>query len=401
MKLINALEEKKFYLINEGLWKEIYLDEKKEEESRVNFILENNKIILTLKDNNKLEFEIKNNWIIEKSLLIHNSENNEKTKKNETISDSKEINSINNGNYEVENQIEPKDNKNKEKNDELLVIIGKEIDILISFFFFNKSLKESLNNSLKEENNLEKKLQIMEVKCYLINRKWIEELKAFFLYNKLCSYIEEQKISFEKINKENKSDIIKYIYDLMKKENNLLNKEDIEKEKNKFSHLSIAPPIKNIKNPENNIFPDEFYIINEEIYNKINESYFYLKNQEKQEENYYFFDNGKIVLKLRLILYNNELKYNRLLIGDITNEYLFIPEKIINYEEKDNNNLNVYESYNQLKKIKFFLEVKGKINQNKEDIKYKITNIDLTNKVKIVAETENNNDEIIQNKRRL
>ena len=58
MKLINALEEKKFYLINEGLWKEIYLDEKKEEESRVNFILENNKIILTLKDNNKLEFEI-------------------------------------------------------------------------------------------------------------------------------------------------------------------------------------------------------------------------------------------------------------------------------------------------------------------------------------------------------
>ena len=42
--------------------------------------------------------------------------------------------------------------------------------------------------------------------------------------------------------------------------------------------------------------------INEEIYNKINENYFYLKSQEKQEDNYYFFDNRKIALKFGLIL---------------------------------------------------------------------------------------------------
>ena len=287
------------------------------------------------------------------------------------------ININNNEQNEIKNEGNTNKFEKQENDKKLFSILEKEICILISIYFYYKSLEESISNSLKEDNKKDKN-QIIEEKCYLINQIWIDKFKTIFGYNKLWNYIEEQKL-----NKENENIIIRHIYDLLKKEKRFLNKDEIQKEIQYFSNLPIIPKINNCNK---NNYPDQFYIISEEIYEKINKSIFCSKNYEKQKEKYYFLDNGQIILKLGLIsLNNNESQYNILLIGKINNDHLFIPEKLINYEKKNNDKENLYYLYEQMKNIKNFFIYTGDITKENKKYNYNITNL----KYSKIADTNN------------
>ena len=139
--LIESLNNgNKYYYITQSLCSKI-CKEQIFENCGIKYSNHGNKIEFTFSDNNTLKFLINLSGLIEKSLLIKDTQ---------------------------------KRNNNEIKN---------VLEILIRLFYFNKFLKEKDNlefKTLKKENFHS---------VYLINNDWLEKYKSFYDYNELENYL--------------------------------------------------------------------------------------------------------------------------------------------------------------------------------------------------------------------
>ena len=171
---------------------------------------------------------------------------------------------------------------------------------------------------------------------------------------------------------------------------------NIENEKKIFPIISIRPNIlQYFKKTENNNINNinVFYIINEEIYNKIKGSIFY-NQSEILEDIIYVVTNGKIILKYKSLSSDN-IKNNNILVGKINDDNTFIYEIIIIYKEEDNNEINLCDILNELKNNIDDLHNKDnvfKINGNIIGKIYKNPNLIIENRESSKPLNNNNND---------
>ena len=223
--LIRALEEKKFYLLNEDLWKEICNEEKKGEESGISFILDNKKVSLTFKQNDKLDFEIKDDCILEKSRLIQYTEN---------------------------------------------IIMNQYYDFMIEIYLSKQKQNQNYINSINEK---------IELKNSLVQKEWMRKFLDFYEFEIITSIInnsnnKNQKDSLKKELKERfpKDSMNKLINKRQNKEFNYLNNEE-----------NFFPKLENFEIcGETLYYYNNCEIIDETIFNKIKTEFsFTMKYQER------------------------------------------------------------------------------------------------------------------------
>ena len=144
-ELLDILDKnKKFYLINSELWYKT-CEEKNRMDFGINYILDNDKIILIFNDNDKLIFK-NNNGIIEKSLL-YNTENNINQIHNLINNDETSYNSEGPKNEQISNINSPEKSDGKqtieiEKENKIYLKYEKEFDIIVSLIYNNYLIKE-------------------------------------------------------------------------------------------------------------------------------------------------------------------------------------------------------------------------------------------------------------------
>ena len=151
--LIKSLNnENKYYYITPSLCSKL-CKIKKFENCAIKYSIHKNKIEFIFNDNSSIQFLSILLGLIEKSLLVKDSQ----TKINNSYSSEK--------------------NQKDEQN------VKNDLEILIRLFYFNKFLKEKDNldfKPLKKEN-----YQLV----YLINNDWLEKFKLFNDYNELENYL--------------------------------------------------------------------------------------------------------------------------------------------------------------------------------------------------------------------
>ena len=131
--------------------------------------------------------------------------------------------------------------------------------------------------------------------CYLINYIWMENYKNFYLYNELIGIIEKE---LNKISIQNKKYRVKIIFEKIPPE--FINKIN-ERKKLYFNQdfedeESIHHTIN--KSKENFLYPDEFQIINEEVYDLIKNRRQIKLNQTKMS---YIINSNKIIMQYNLV----------------------------------------------------------------------------------------------------
>ena len=167
----------------------------------------------------------------------------------------------------------------------------------------------------------------------------------------------------------------------MKKEN-ILNKDDIENKKQNFLNLSIIPQLKEIQiqNEEKINYISDCYIINEDIYNLISESS--LSNHLKSFKNnksFFIYDGGIVLLD------NTQSNNFQILIGVLSVDNLFIPEILVNYEEKEENKNYMFDTVDLLEKIndlKYNSNIREQFIQLNDNNNCKIINLNINNNTK-------------------
>ena len=233
------------------------------------------------------------------------------------------------------------------------------IKVLISFYKFADSLKR--NKSITNE------------KLFLIDKKWFDNYKDFYLCNDLFQLIKKYNITnFEagelKILYNN---LFKKFYDYHKLNSNVLMFYDKEEE---------LPKIISTKVNESICYVNDFDIINEKTLLNLKKSMgdFYYEDSIKENIDLILYE-GKVIIKYireKYLCYNliiGTLKFNNLL------NVNFSPEIIVNFKVKDeleiefnkNNILEKYLQYNYSKEIiviqnNYFKE----ITNNTYNIKY-------------------------------
>ena len=176
------------------------------------------------------------------------------------------------------------------------------INVLLSIYSFELSLLEKIK-SYEKNNNLN---NLNEDKYYLISKKWINNYKKFYLYDKLIKILDKY---FEKSELNDLSlELKKIIFNNMLKK--YKNDFEINLSKNQNNYIFLSD--KEIYSTENENQDENMDIINEEILNNL------IKENGEQQRfkgNEFKFENidGKLYIKsknqeFRIFENNNEIK---------------------------------------------------------------------------------------------
>lgn len=225
-----------------------------------------------------------------------------------------------------ENDINKKEAYTLQKN------INKFAKIILSFLFYNESLKKEIQNSISNIN--EKQFIGSFSECYLIKKEYINEYRKLFLYGKFCKYIKENNLE----KSENIEKLLsKYMLNNSKNYFKNLFSNNNQKFEKFFENKNLySLDLNEMKNEYDNIniyYPDDFELINENIY----DNNFLPSSKEKQTiENLniinkiqYTINEGKIIIKFH---------DNTLIIGNLnTNNYhnLFKSEILLYFNRKE------------------------------------------------------------------
>ena len=199
-----------------------------------------------------------------------------------------------------------KDNINQIDNIELYKT--KILEILITFFYYEKYFIENKNQIFNENNN----------NYYLINQEWFNNYYEQYEYINLHKSLLNISKNNTKINYNNLNNYIsEYIKINLKK--NIINAK-----KETIKHSADIESIFEKTNKINNHFIfNNCYIIHSKIIDLINK---------------YHFQNKNISNNLKKIYIKNDFIYfidvNNLIIGNLVDQLLFIPKYIINYCSK-------------------------------------------------------------------
>ena len=218
----------------------------------------------------------------------------------------------------------------------------KEIEILISIYFFQKELKEAL----KKEN-------IEKYKGIIINKIWLDKFNTIFMYNKINEILENKNI---KEKKKAKDEIINFYNSLDQQE-----KTNIESEKQNLKDIKLVPNFKKLNENNNISYPESFYLINKAIYDKIQEIITGEKLYNILESNCYFINNGKIILKYESIkLEENKLISNKVLITKLNEDCVLVPEMLLVYNEDIDEKNPFFDRIFCVKNTKYNLDMQEK-----------------------------------------
>ena len=230
---------KKIKLVSKKLIESIYEDEDLIENEIINYYSGNNKLIIEYKENNKTN----------KPLLLINplDDNDIKKKLFIILVKEEEKDSL------YKELLSAQDNDGVlQKYNKKLISYDKYLNILkllIHIYYYEKSLSENKENVFKENEDI-----------YLINPKWIEELKKYYDFDNFFESFNEQKN--ENNNKINYNNLSEFFNNIVNYRNNIN-----FKEKELFDDLKS---IKAEKIKYNNIeYYHNCYIINSEIMNLI------------------------------------------------------------------------------------------------------------------------------------
>ena len=206
-------------------------------------------------------------------------------------------------------------------------IIKAIVSIIVSFFKFNKELKNKIEISKNETKNVESKY------CFLINKNFVLNFKKLFSFENFFDY--------NILNKSDYFDIEEDIYQKIINGNNidqfLKNKEKLSDIFNKYEYSNY---IKNNYKPGTDInVPSCFELIDENTYQKI--SSLNNNNEDKFKtikKSNYGINKGKVILKINdekyfefqnlLYIFSVQFKNN-----EINNENIFyIPEMVLSFK---------------------------------------------------------------------
>ena len=313
------MKGKQYALVNKDFWVLVCYEDVINENGKMNYFIDENKIIFTFDSKGKLEIETEDNILREDKEM--------------TIRDT---------NYYDEN-IDNNDNDN-----EGLAIT--EMKKLILLYAYEQELKNKMNNLRYRERNFKE--------YFLISKEWINEYKKYYHYNELCRILEQKPDLRNILNKgyENAKKCIDYILSkisiIRKKQKNTF--PEFLKLENTF--LSEGNRV-NLNEHEINYWKD-FELVNEELKNLFANS----------EENEYDIENASSAKglisggKLFLDLSNDQNNEGNIAIeiGYISNnDMIFVDEYVFLYndEEAKNNHLNFF-------KDRFYLFQKDELNFN-------------------------------------
>ena len=297
----------------------------------------NNNIGMNIKKviGNKEEIKDNNNNQVESTEYSRSNINKEEIKDNN--------NTLNN------NESSPNNN-----NIELEKFTKEQIKILILYYFFIEELK---NNN--------KQFQASD-ECYTIKKDYMREFQKFYLYNDLVQEI-QRLLSDNNIkdNNTNKEELI-----LNNLNNNYLKKIKLEESnypKDTLDNIDTAQV--KFKQEQNLIYPDNFEIINKNIYKKI------IKRKDNITFDFgkkeYLINEGKIILKLDYPKSKN--KIFEIIVGTIDKKNnTFISNYL--YKYKDQNGMNAHYKYLTTKTL----------------TEFKLNNISKTNQKELLIGTKNN-----------
>ena len=216
-------------------------------------------------------------------------------------------------------------------------IIENEIKTLISYYLFVLQLEKNIEKS-KTSNN------IIVSYCYLINEKWMNNYKDYYLYNELIEEI-------DKIGANNKSEVKIY---------NHLSSNFINKIKGRqFSSGYITSEKMHILDYKSKIlYADEFKIINDDLYNKLKND-LNIKNYLLKRE--YLINKGMLIIKCD---YSSKNMYE-LLIGNYNiKEDKFYSQELFYYNTKE----EMVSNFEILSKIEYskFIENYAYVDKNNQ-----------------------------------
>ena len=390
--LLQALnEDKKFYIIIYSLLKKLsdvspFMINKK---NSLSFTIENNNLLLIFNQQNedKIYFSNKYNGLIEKSLLINNTDeenkiSNNNINKNNTINKPimpKPIMEKTENNF-YKKKMEIKPFKNTERNIQLQenIIIDIEFLLRVYFQFYN------LNNIYKNSFQMKK-----ELKYLFIKRDLIEKYKSFYENNYLENFLNSERIqqiinntksNIKYIHKEKVNDLIKEVIPLLPEEYKcLIQKKNINEFIKEINNIEYyTPKTLNYECPDVTNFIDCFLIRKEIIDLLINNKNEQIKNKLKN-----------FMFKYSIIKDKSVCNYKETInIGKLNEQNIFQSEIIIKYNDQ--------ESYDEI------------INDLKNNsFEFFINNINITNNN--IGKYKNSNNQLIilnenylnQNKKKL
>ena len=273
------------------------------------------------------------------------------------------------------NSLEKEINKNNISEDDT-----KRIKIIILIYFFYQNIEKEIKKSLEYENDEEYKNKIKKAECFLIKKEWFDNFKIIFFYDKICEYIKDKDLSDIENNKDKMNNLIKDIINKVDlKSTNENNNTKLSEECNINFFISDLTQLKN----ENNIYyPNNFYVINSDIYKKLCKYNFinkdYKKEKEKDKKKKYIINNGQIILKYEYNIDNNEnINYN-IILGKLNNDKAFISEEVVFFENNKTERDSEFERFKEIRNIKYNIinNKDNSIKLYKYDNKQNITNND-------------------------
>ena len=338
---------------------------------------------------------IDNYSYVNKELLINGMGLNETELEGHLIKSSRNENNLSllftNNNYIITINEENKKNLKNENNEYKFLYYVEDVTkkIFLLLYFHEKKMKEKIKKKIKNIYNFKK--------YYLINKDWLKDYKEYFLYDFIIKKLDEkyQNYSYEKIKVEldniSKNEIGQIILYLDTKIPKDLRKNSYFKCKtNEIKMLEINGGNTNndyiqetIEPEESNTsieIPDEFELINEDIYELLSKEEFFYNNIEEDKDKILYeilFGNNQIIIKNKnnennennflntylIYIYNNEYqnkeKYFLKYILDYENNSMFfdnfgniIEEGLNNFISKNDININNFNCEQKIYDIK-------------------------------------------------
>ena len=307
------------------------------------------------------------------NININNADNN-RNKNNIGYQNNEIINGTTNPQTISEQKIDNIENK-------LIPNFEQEFEILNSIYFFNKSLKEKLTGN-----------EIIQLKGFIISKNWLDKFNSLLLYQKLYKFFEENSIE-----KDKESDIVKNFINSLKEE---INSNNMANEIQNLSNLDINPLTIQLKEDNNKSYPESFYLIDENIYDKFKKIGIYEKLFINLKSKYYFINNGKIILKYGVHeLPENNFFNHEIIIANLNEDSSFNSEILLDYNEPNNIQKPFFEMFSRDRNVKYNLKTEEKeieLNGKKIGNIYKLIDIpevDKIEKSEIKNEDNINNNE--------
>ena len=240
--------------------------------------------------------------------------------------------------------------------------ITKKIFILL--YFNEQIIKQKIKKNIKDIYNFKK--------YYLINKKWLNEYKEFFLYDIIIKKLKENYNNYS--YKRSKNELNKISSDLgqirlfseTKISNDLRNakklisettKINLKNEVNENENNEYQQDTAEIEDIDKAYFvPNNFYLINEDIYYLLKkEEFFYNMNEEIEDK-----------LSYEILLGNNQITIKNKISEEDKDLSKFLKNYLIYFEEKENSNEQINNNVDA--KDKYIL--KYILTYNKDNIFY-------------------------------